>query len=1205
MGAEEPALRPIAALAAASVLATTVPAAAAPAPPSGFSGLAAGQAVHGFRASARYHDAAGAPIGARFTHERSGFTLDMLAIQSVPQGLVWVSTWPTSDKGEPHTQEHLLLGKGNRGRAVATLDSMSLAETSAYTEQRRTVYQLATAAGAEVFHQLLEAHLDALLHPDYTDEEVRREVRNFGVTSGPGGLRLEEQGTVYNEMSSTFEKPWTRLFHELGLALHGPGHPLSHVAGGSPEALRTLTPADIRAFHAANYHLAHMGMVASLPADMPLGPTLARFDAMLGRVEPGAAAFAGKTRRDADLPPPQGAPAGTIRIVGYPDASAAAPGHLILAWPATLRWTDARDRLLAELFSGALAGDATTNLYKRFIDSKTRRLDIGATGVYARFDEEPGHALQVSFSDVGAAHLTPDTIAKLRAHVSAELTEVASWKDGSPALAAFDARVLALIHATRRSLGKFVNSPPGFGFRGTYSSWLTHLDQLAEQPGFEKAVTLGRDLDAIEALVAGRRNIWRQRLTAWRLLGVQPIAVAVKADPALAARERAAREARLAAETARLQARYGARDAQATLARFKAEADADTAALKALEAAAAPARFLAQPPLGRDPDLAFRSLTLAPGIPVVATTFDSMTGAAATLALRLDGLTGDQLVYLAMLPDLLTDVGVIEAGQAISHEEVTRRLRTEILGVSASFQVNPRKRRIELAIRGSGTTAAEAERAVAWMRRLAFAPDWRPANLPRLRDVVDQGLGALRQQMKGAEEHWVRDPANAVRFQDDPLVLATASFLTREHQAHRLSWLLRDAGPAADRAAIVDYLQALAAAAPGRTRAELASLAATLADGPLAEQAGSPTAQPLQAGLGRLPAGARAHAIEAAKDLAHYVADLPEPTLAADWAYLCRQMRDDLLVQPAAALAELETVRKTLLAAPRARLALVGSRPRQDALLGGPLAAFMGQLAGGDRPGPAAPAAPGLVTARLRERHPGARPLFVGLVAPNSQSGVFVNTAPAPTYQDTDRESLLRFLTAKLYGGGGAHSIFMKTWGAGLAYSNGLSSSADSGTLSYYAERCPELPQTLGFVVRELQAARPNPALVEYAYALAFDDSRAAWAYESRGEAIASDLADGVTPAVVQRFREALLALRAEPDLAQALFARLAPTYGAVLPGLAGPARDVAGASYFVVGPEPQMVAYAHHLKGSQGADTQLYRLYPRDFWLTARPRVE
>src|SRR4051812_3942518 len=79
-----------------------------------YDSLTEGQLVSGFRTSAIYLNDTERPMGARFTHARSGFTLDLLEIQSVPQAFVWVTTYPTSDMGEPHTQEHLLLGKGNQ-----------------------------------------------------------------------------------------------------------------------------------------------------------------------------------------------------------------------------------------------------------------------------------------------------------------------------------------------------------------------------------------------------------------------------------------------------------------------------------------------------------------------------------------------------------------------------------------------------------------------------------------------------------------------------------------------------------------------------------------------------------------------------------------------------------------------------------------------------------------------------------------------------------------------------------------------------------------------------------------------------------------------------------------------------------------------------------------------------------------------------------
>src|SRR5258706_8908551 len=98
-----------------------------------------------------------------------------------------------------------------------------------------------------MFWPVVEDQLDAMLNPNYTDEEIRREVRNFGVDKGDDGtLRLEEKGTVYNEMVRTYEQPDAVLYRTVGQLLYGAAHPLSYESGGYPDAIRDMTPADIR-----------------------------------------------------------------------------------------------------------------------------------------------------------------------------------------------------------------------------------------------------------------------------------------------------------------------------------------------------------------------------------------------------------------------------------------------------------------------------------------------------------------------------------------------------------------------------------------------------------------------------------------------------------------------------------------------------------------------------------------------------------------------------------------------------------------------------------------------------------------------------------------------------------------------------------------------------------------------------------------------
>jgi Zn-dependent M16 (insulinase) family peptidase len=1153
-------------------------ASAQPAAPS-FSSLAEGQIIDGFRAVSAYLDNAGRAMGARFIHQRSGFTLDLLEIQSAPQGFVWVTTYPTSNMGEPHTQEHLLVGKGSKGRALGGMDRMWLMTTNAFTEQWRTCYDFSTTAGPEVFYQYFEKYMDALLHPDYTDEEVHREVRNFGVVSNPaeGILRLEEKGSVYNEMVSSMDQAGPRLFRAASLAIYGPEHPLSFSSGGLPEALRMIQPSDIRRFHDSHYFLANMGMIASLPKDMPLASSLARFNAALGRLEPVRPSL--PVMREEQLPAPQPAQAGRIEYVEYPFRNDQQSGSVVVLWPAD-RTLAPEDVTLLNLFLGNVGGGPDTNLYKRLVDSKTREYDFGIKGVYATADSDQGHPVYVMLQDVPVAHMNDKDLATVRATILDEFARIAAYSDGSPQLAGFNQRLKGRIEEQRRDLSKFVNSPPGFGLRNTYGAWVAHLYDLNKRPGFRKSLTGKDELAAIEQLIGGSHNIWRERLAQWKIVDANPYIAAAKPNPALATQEISERVERATAEIARLKEKYGVDTAPEAIRRYQQEYDAASAALEKVAAEAPHPGFVNTPPLTLDDQLDFQTIKLLGDIPLVSSTFESMTGATTGLALRLDAIPEDRLVFVSLLPALLTRVGVIENGKPVSFEEMTQRLRTEILSLNASFSSNELSDRTELVARGAGNDVAEAKRALEWMNLALLHPDWRPENLPRIRDLVDQALAQLRTTMQNSEESWVNPVAVAYRKQANPVWLATNSFLSRIHNAHRLRWMLKDGGDDAVYAFLADLGKA-----PG-TRDDRSKLLAAIRDGQ-------------HPAMEKLTPAENALVKDAARDLLATLPDIPDSSLSADWRYLCAEMVRDLRTGPRAALAQLDEVRRSILKTGGARLFLISSTATRQALDPG-----IHELAGALELGAVKKAAyrPGRrIDARLAARETqAAHPVFVGLLNPNSQGGVFLNSAPFVTYHDTSREKLLDYAAANLYGGGGAHSIFSKTIAAGLAYSNGLGAGPAMGRISYYAERTPELSQTLQFVIGELQKAKPDPALVDYAIAGAFAVTRAANSYESRGESMADDLADGVTPEVVSRFRRAILDVRKSPDLGSELFRRMLPAYSKVLPGLGGKSATVAGGEYFVIGPEKQFVAYEQYLKRAEGPATRLWRLYPRDFWLTA-----
>ena len=1154
-----------------------------------YAALTKGKVIHGFRTDAVYLDAIDKPFGGRFIHLRTGFTLDLLEIQSVPQAFIYANTFTVSDMGEPHTQEHLLIGKGNKGRNINVLQNMSLTQSNASTYRTFTDYQFNTAGGAQSFYAVFNEYMTVLLHPDYTEEEVRREVRNWGVTENPDkSLRLEEKGSVYNEMTSSMNNPDWRLYDNSARMIYGAAHPLSFNAGGAPEGIRKMTADDIKRYHDANYHLGNMGAIVSVPKDMTPEVVLTRLDAIFTKAEPDS------PKRDymgvAKLPAPKSAEPGTIRVIEYPNQNAEQPSSILFSYPATLKLS-LTEKVLLDNFLSVFAGDANTNLYKKFIDSKTRELDTGAKGVYGYAEDASGTPVYIGLADVPATNLNADKAVLIRQKIMEEFARVAAFKDGSPELKEFNDRFRNALTAYRRNLSKFVNTPPGFGFRNGSNGygWVWQTRYLNEESDFRKSVTMKPQVKQAESLLASDKNFWRDYLAKWKFAETKPYVAVAHANPQLIQQEQAERTARAEAQTNELKKKYNVSDGQEAIKRYKADYDATTAELEKL-ARTSDAKFIENPPLTNDDQIDYTETSVG-NVKLGVARFDNMTGATTGMVLSLDAVPEKDLVYVSSLPDLIRSVGVIKNGKAVSYDDMSEMIRKEILSLQVTFTGSPVTQRYELTVRGAGNDAAESERAVTWMNLVLNNPNWRKENLPRIRDVVDQQLSGLRRRMQGPEESWVGNPAEAYRYQDNPLFLSAFSFLTQTHNAQRLRWMLKSAGDEENSKAIDAFLSSLATAKGSRDELK-AMLAAMGGD---KSQSVAPNLKSLVDDMSKLPPTAKALAVDAAADLSQTLSDLPDASLAADWSYLCNEMRRDLAQAPEKTLADLENVRRRIVNSHHTRMFYIGSlalKEKLEPIYKSVLAGFdnsdvVKENYGNER----------RIEARLAARRADATtPVYVGLLAPNMSGGVMLNSASLTTYADTDRDAILNFLTSKLYSGGGAHSVFNKTIGAGLAYSNGIGSSPASGLMSYYAERTPELPQTLRFAIGEVKRPMDDP-LAEYVIALAFS-SRASSPYEARGEAMAANMADGVGPQVVSRFRRAILDAKKIPNLSGELYRRKDKVFERVFPGYGMKGKDIAGRNFFVIGPEKQMTAYEAYLKSVEGADTQLYRLYPRDFWL-------
>lgn len=1126
--------------------------------PADLASLKEGSSVGAYSASSLYLDPAGNPKGARFKHP-SGLAVDVLFFESVPQVSMYWGSLPSDDRGAPHTLEHLLLGKGRAGRRLNTLMPMRLGDYTAATYSDLTLYQMNSAAGPAEFYELLETYLDALLKPDFTEEESRREVAHVAAVSGPdGALHLEEKGTVYDEMVSRMEKPDSIAWEALGKLVYGPAHPLALNQGGAPAEIWKLANADIRAFHEANYHVGpNMALMAAIPTSWEPADFLDKLDGILRRTEPGAAGAAYRT-----LPPFSPSAERKIVIGRFPSADPQVPQNAFFAWPPVAPL--GRDEIVRAGLALSVAADGSSAfLYRDLVDQKTRKLDAGATGVGSYLTTHPSVDAGFWVTGLPVESITEETLGRLRGVILERLRWLHDLQPGSEGLAEAAAMARSRIRSARRSSLKAMDGPPGFGNRGSGVEWQRALELLAREPGFAKRLDYGDAYDRLLEELEKGANPWTAAIERLGLLE-QPYVAAVRPDAGLLKEQKETKEKRLAEETEEIKKRYGLGQAEA-LKRFSLEYASATAGIEALEKGLPKPGFLKRPPLTLD-EVDWDRGRLASGPRVTRTRFSSTPFTDLKLVFDLSGVAESDRELLPLLAAALGEVGVVtKAGERLDYAKAEERVMDQIHGLGVHTQAFPKVRRYELVFSASASSPEEIDRAAAWLGDYLLRPALGSGSRERLVDLVRARLQTLRGLFNQDEEYWIKDAAAAYRWQDQPLYMALESPFTRLSYLNRLRWRLEEPSPA-EREAMRSSMTAVGAA--------------------------------LRAGafdvVGDLLGGVGG---ELGEHLRWEWAHLPKETRQADLGALLAGLEADL-GRSARTIDRLKALAAKVLVRAGARVHVNGSRAntsRAEAALDRVLA---------ELPKGAAPARPkktreSRVLGRLRERLPGIeRPVHVALIHDGTKTGSISVAAPGPGYESRAPGEILDMLAYGVLAGGGAHALFIKTWGAGLAYSNGLSVSAAAGRVQYYAERSPDLSQTLKFVSNVAGQTRlDDPFLLEYSLSYAFGDYRAGGDFSSRGAALAEDLEDGHTPHQVRGFKQLLLSVARSAGALARVRGRLADSLGRVLIGYrgggVGKAKD---ASAFVVASEEAVARYEAWLKSVGEAD-RVVRLYPRDFW--------
>jgi Zn-dependent M16 (insulinase) family peptidase len=1082
-----------------------------------------------------------------------------------------IRTYPDADHGAAHALEHLLLGKGTTGRALQTLADMRLGSITAGTAERYTWYHFYTGSGTTSFYEVLRQLLEALFHPDFSDAEAQQEVYQIGVSTEPqtGQRWLTEQGTVYTEMHSQqgIYDSWYAL---LKLVL-GPDHPLTFQAGGTPDAIRQLTPQEIRRFHRQQYVLGpSTPLVIVMDRQQTPEQVLTGLDRLLSAFHHADSIAA---RETVITPHPRIVPAERreLRLVPWPSKDATNPAPILFGWP-PVYLPSLNDRLRLDALLAALGHGPQSILYRRLVDRQTREIDLGATGVDSTLLPTYDPAWPVSLvwiEGIAGDRITTERLEELRSHVKAKLRDIASYPDGSGELLALNRQIIAYLADRRRALTVWHASPPGFGQRRLEATWIEHLEVLDQEPTGRRSLDLEPYWSQLEAEIEAGSNIWRDVIERAGLLAIPYGTVAIP-SPAMLQQLDQERQARLTAALAAIQHRYDSGDDQEALRRFEADqADQQTQLSGTSQLMALPT-FTMHPPRTFDDTLSYAQLTIA-GVPAVASYVEGAALTEIGLAFDLQAVPPHLYRYLPLLPGLLRSTGMQKGEEVTPYHTFEEHIQRHLYRLETRYSAAPEAQRYELMITASGVGLREFSAAIESVQSVTQTNALSLDNLSRIADLLQQQLNIERALPQRPEEEWIETLAQAFRYQDNHLYLSLMAPPTRAHHLHRLAWQLAGPVPTETLQDLQVFATRLLASLQTVSITEMAPMLADIQETGLRGQLVDYWRGQLQA--------------------------WPPALVREGLRLLSGEALADLRGGSAQAIQEMRELQGLILNRSRLRLWLMGDR-RLLQQARRHLEALVRSFPLRDVEVPRIDATP-VVWPRLHSRHPAlviGHPAYVGYIYEGSLTGNLVVTAKGPTYRDLDELAVITVMAGKSLAGTGPHTWYKKTWEAGLAYGNGLDVRPREGTILYYADRCPSVRATLAFIRTIIEeASQPSqPSAVDYALAQTFAFSRTALSPSARAEAMAIDLREGLTPEQMQRFSQILRRLRTDPQLLQRLREAVPRVVATVTLGPEHHAlQSAAQTIFFVIAPESQLAELESDIPGKL-----LPRVWPSDFWL-------
>lgn len=1135
------------------------------------------QKVSGFRVANVYSDSDGRIVGVKFWHMPSGAPVFLLQIETVPQVYTWVDTPVNSDRGLPHALEHLLAEKGTKGRYFGLLRDMRLSQSAAATWRDFNFYSFSSGSGMDGFFELFHAWLDALYYPDFTDTEAEREFYHFGVTTDPttNTRTLTEGGSVYNEEQT--DQGEESCYHDLDKRVLGNDNPLAANIGGAPDQMRNVTAHDIREFHSVHYRLGPTtGFIFAIHPKENVLAFLQRVSSEFDRLVKGdLKSFVPVTAPGNPKYSIHSSDDNQPRICPVPGANEGAPADVWFAWKPKGADSMIDVRLLGLLFRG-LADGQRSLLYKSIVDSKTRTIDTGATNVMLdpAVSESPRFLLwKLYVSGISSSKVSVETITQLRNAIVAKIKDISEYPDNSEALTGFNRLISSYAQASTRSNRVWRRNPPLFGVL-LDAKWKDFFDYLEMDSSFVRSLSEDGLWRQIDRELRSGKNVWRDVIHKFNLLD-PPYASATPTSAHLLHKLETEKQERISNKIRSLRESYGVAADQEALGHFEQQELVKTKEIDQIESRVLKPSFTDHPPLTPDDDIRYSKFPIV-GVPTIATLFDRPPTLEIGLSFDLHQVPRKYYKYLPILARCFDSLGLKEGNHIIPYSELLSETRSRFVDFAAGTADNGVSHRADLTFRASVTSVSEFRQALRWMERSIHSSYLDLANVGRLRDIVAERSATDDSYTKQDEFSWVFTPAQAFRYQGDPLYLALESQFTRAHWDGRLLWLLHEPVSPSE----IDGLAAFA-------RRTLAIERVSRSD--LAQKLSTMDAKGLEG--------------EIVDYWKRNLSSFPENKLVEGLQELTLEVQRDLRTGPAKTINELQELKQLVINRQVLQVDLLISSStlasvRQD------LAKFLSSIP--NRPlrktedhsiYQAIAAHP--IIDKLAQRNGFAGqpfPLHLGFVVPEEGTGNAIFYSDFVNYSKVDRTSLLKLLSTGLLAGRGPGSFYMKSREAGLSYALMMQGDPSRGLIVYYADRSLDLPSLVSAMNSGAEgiANMRDKYLVDYALRQIFTTPRSIYTFSIREHVFAQEMRDGNTPEKVRQFYETLLKLRNEPDLLSEL-TRVGrdSLCGILLDENCRRQQEVGHSIFFFVGSDT-ILSDAEN----RAPIPKLLRVWPSDYWL-------